>query len=113
MKKSFVLSTLLLAFSSVPVLAQQDAQAQQGMNQIGRYQLAEIVTENGPEQMNKPTRMTVLIDTVTGNTSICGYHYRDAGKGKDGKDYWAVRRSCDVAFNWGTEWFIPKKSEKH
>lgn len=104
------LLTILLstAFVVSTALAQEQAQVQQ--LQTGRYQMLDASFTNAPDASMKQFKRLVILDTATGVLTTCDINFQDAGKAKDGHEYWAATPGC-WPFATGQSQYVRKVSK--
>lgn len=111
MKSSLCIALLLLTAGIQTAFAQDEGQAQPQQLQVGRYQILDASFSGFPDAPMKQFKRLVILDTATGALTSCDYVYRDAGKAKDGREYWAAQGGCGP-FAMQEPMYSPKASKK-
>lgn len=93
MKVQILVATLLGIALGAPVASAQD-QPQPQQLQVGRYQMLDASFTNAPDASMKQFKRLVILDTATGVLTTCDISFQDAGKAKDGHEYWAATPGC-------------------
>lgn len=111
---SFVIAAVVLLASNPSFgQAQDPAQQQQQLLQIGRYQLLDATLSSPPDAPEelKTFKRLVVLDTMTGMISVCDYVYQDAGRANtnDRREYWWANGAC-VPFTAHQAFLVPKRS---